>query len=236
MTSDAIWNWHRNRFVLLLLCLFFLAHIAVALPILSTDSVTVDPGVNSFFDVFVEVPAGDASVTIKGFTIDLSIPAGDVSFTSAVTTDGILPDAIFPQTVPGFAGVGSFHSNLGTLFELAGTTPTNIAFNDTRYDFFDALAAITLNPGDKKSLGRVNFSVGAGASGGVVPISFLLPPPPANRTGLSDPFLNLIPFDIAGGSITINAPPGVVIPEPSTLLLFAIGVLGILGLGWRRRS
>jgi hypothetical protein len=49
---------------------------AGAAPIIRVQSVAAQAGSSGFFDVFLDIPAGDPPISLASFTLDLSTPAG----------------------------------------------------------------------------------------------------------------------------------------------------------------
>jgi len=113
-------------------------------------------------------------------------------------------------------------------------------------DFIEELK-LTLYNGDPTN-GFTKHAEHVIAAAGVFPITYSIPLAPFTVAGAGGAAIDLtqitaIRFEVLGdptsGDITIDhlrtfaSPPSV--PEPSTFILFGLGVLGILGYGWRRR-
>jgi hypothetical protein len=195
------------------MCLWW-THAANADPILSVNvqSVTATAGdTGDALDVTL-TNSGDAVVTIGGFSFGIVTANTDITFTDATDattagpyifqTDSLLgPDLAPFDFVPGQSLIGS---------DLADDS------------------GITLSAGETLGLGHVLFDVAAGASPGIYAVT--LESVESGATSLSDPNGNPINVDsLNGGTITIDA--AVSVPEPATLLLFAVG---LVALGVRR--
>jgi PEP-CTERM motif len=174
------------------------------------DSVAAPGGTGSFNVVLIDT---GGTFSVAGFSVELSVPAAsDVLFTSVDALTGI-PPYIFGslQSVP-----FSFD-----------TFPTN------HFVASDALLTapgfVTLNPGDVFGLAHVNYSVAPTAVAGssvTVSLDNILA-----GTSLSDVAGAPIPFTTQNGTIRIAG-----VPEPSTLVLGALGGTVLLVSSRRRRA
>jgi hypothetical protein len=86
----------------------------------------------------------------------------------------------------------------------------------------------TLNPGASLLLGQVSFDVSSPTAAGPVAITF------GAATSLSDPGADALAFTTQNGSITIG-PASTVVPEPTSLVLCAVGVGSVVLAGCLRR-
>jgi hypothetical protein len=170
--------------------------------------VTAVPGsIGNQFDIFL-TNDGPGSITVSGFTFEISVANPFISFTDA-TTSTVLPYI--------------FDANSAFGPDLTGpATGQSLATSDL---YAIPLAGATIGAGSTAGLGRVSFDVLAGATPGTFLVNFSAFP----STSLSDPNALDIPITaLTSGTITIAGETSV--PEPSTAAL----VLGVLLLASRR--
>lgn len=161
--------------------------------------VTVAAGsVDNQFDVFL-TNDGPGSITVAGFTFEISVANPFISFTDA-TTSTVLP-YIFDA-----------NSTFGP--DLTGAvTGQSLATSDL---YTIPLAGATIGAGATVGLGHVSFDVLAGATPGTFPVIFFAFP----ATSLSDPNAFDIPIGaLTSGSIAISGETPVPEPSMSALML-----------------
>jgi hypothetical protein len=150
--------------------------------------------------------SGSSSVTVGGFSFELSIANPNISLTSANTAT----TAIYV-----FSGDSLFGPNIST------SSPGQI-MDASDIDSI-LMTGTTINPGSTFGLGRVFFDVSANATPSVTPVNISTFP----NTSLSDSLGNNLPIDVlSAGRITIA---GTTVPEPSSFLLFFIAAVVLLG-------
>jgi hypothetical protein len=175
--------------------------------IIGVGSTTVAAGGSGFVDITLQNTSSTPFATpIDGFSAVFSSSNAFVSFTGATMA----------TTAPYIFANNSGDVNLSVPFY--GTSPEpNIA------DFAFPGAATTIAGNGILGLGRIFFSVGAGASAGTAPITLTT----NGTTSLTDSNGATIVSTLSNGSITITATST---PEPSTFvplaLLLITGVVG----------
>jgi hypothetical protein len=151
----------------------------------------------------VDLQNTGASVKIAAFSFELSVPLGSgVSFTAADTA----------TTIHTYI----FNGNSAQGPNIATATGTTLDASDNAIS-----GSTTLGTGSIVALGRVSYAVAGAAPIGPVPVSFTGFP----ATSLADPNLS----DIAIGTLsnfTITVTSGAIVPEPSSLVSAALGLLG----------
>jgi hypothetical protein len=179
--------------------------------VIQVDSATAPAGGSGTFDVVL----GDTSGTfqIGGFSIELTVPgASGVTFTAADT-----------NTSPEVYVFGTYQSS--PLPFATGPFPnTDFVAGDAD---LTPPGFVTLNSGDLVGLAHVSFSVANGTPPGPVTVSLVSS---GGNTSLSDGDGNPVAFTTQNGTITINS-----VPEPSTLVLGALGTMLCMGYSHRRR-
>jgi PEP-CTERM motif len=180
--------------------------------VLSMESVTGAPGSSGAFDVLL-TNTGTSSQNIAAFNFELTTADTNITFTD-VTTDTtnapyIFPDSFFGPDITTFAIDQSVEAG-----------DVDATFNGT-----------DVAPGATYGLGSVAFSIAPGAvNGEVAEVDFSAYP----ATSLSDNDGNNVDFTAESGTITVLTSTAV--PEPSTVLLLAAGLLGIAALRKHRRT
>lgn len=166
--------------------------------LVKVQDAVADAGSGGAFDVYLVVSGGMYDVTAFSFGLAVD-PASPVRFTS-VTPTGTTDPYIF-----------------GTQQDAPFSSTTFPAWSLTASDaYVDFPWIVTLNDGDVVGLGRVTFTVDAGAAGGGVLVSVL----GGGATGFVDLFGDPIGFETSPGAITVI--PSNVIPEPASLALLAL--------------
>lgn len=156
---------------------------------------------------------GSSAVDVGSFTFGIGTNDPRITFTSADTS------TTSPYIFDGHSFVQDFGVSLNT-----SSGPSLVGS-----DLSDSLASTTVGAGDTVGLGRVFFDVSNGPGpAAVVPV--VLDP---NNTSLADDLGNPVPIDtLSNGSITLL---GTSVPEPSSLVLFGLGLLGCAALCPLRR-
>jgi hypothetical protein len=162
------------------------------------------------FDVLLTNSSGSA-VSIEAFFFEVQSSSSDVAFTDATTASGT-PYIFGADTLFGPDIIGP------------GSTATDLNASD-----LDLLGSISLDAGATVALGHVLFDVSPTAL--TQDVSFDLAGFPG--TSLADDFGNDVPIQtFIPGQFGIEGAVAPV-PEPSTLPLLVIGLLGAGFLGWR---
>jgi len=172
--------------------------------IVSIQSVIANsPSSGNAFDVTL-TNSGPGSVTVGGFSFQLSVPAGFITFTSTTTATTLAPYI--------FAGFSLFGPTISTF-------PSGQSMDGS--DLYSVIGAgATIAAGATVGLGHVFFDIAAGAPAG--PVTVTLAGFPA--TSLSDPQGGDIPIGtLNNGTITVAG-----VPEPSTLMLALLGLPALL--------
>jgi hypothetical protein len=149
--------------------------------------------------------SGSSSVTVGGFSFELSIANPNISLTNATTAT----TALYL-----FSGDSLFGPNIST------SSPGQL-IDASDIDSI-LMAGTTINPGSTFGLGRVFFDVSSNASPSVTAVNISAFP----NSSLSDAAGNNLPIGgLSGGQITIS---GSTVPEPSSLLLFFLAAVTLL--------
>lgn len=172
-----------------------------------------------------------------GFKAEIESAFGAWSSVADITFMEV-PDAGEPFDTPGFSGhirIGGhvFDGPSGILAH-GYYPPVNglTAAGDIHFDISESW--VLTDP----ELGFTIFRVAAHEIGHAIGLDHVLP---STATALMNPFytettpLGLLADDIAGAKF-IYGPAVTAVPEPRTIMLLGIGVLGMLGYGWRRRK
>jgi hypothetical protein len=179
--------------------------------VIEAPNLTVAPGSSGSFDVLIESTGGTFSVA--GDDIELTLSGlNSVSFT------GISINTVTPYIY----GTSSASLN-GSTFII------NVSSNDVEaFDYMFPTGSQTINTGDVFGLLNVQYTV---ASNAVVGTSGTLGIGP--DTSLSDASGAGVSFTPQAGSITIGTST---IPEPSSVILLAIGCAAVVVRSARKRS
>jgi hypothetical protein len=171
--------------------------------VLLAPNLIVAPGSSGSFDVLVTSTGGTFAVASDIVELSLTGLSG-VSFTG-VSIATVTPYIYGANSATTQGSAFTFSSFPGTTFET--------------FDFLFPSGAQTIAPGDTFGLVNVQYSVAAnailGASGA---LTF------GPDTSLADATGNNVLFTPQSGSITIA---GATIPEPSSVLMLAIGLAGV---------
>lgn len=169
------------------------------------DSSAPAGGTGSFDVVLINTDAaGTTPYSVNSFSVEVSVPGGSgVSFTAADTGTTAAPYIFGTLQTPPFT------------FDTFPTQDVTVS------DFAAPGSAMLVNPGDEFGLGHFTYSLTAGFTG---PVTVTL----GGGTSLTDPNANAITF--VSGNGTISTRP---VPEPSTLMMAALG--GSMLLGYARR-
>lgn len=167
----------------------------------STTTIVSSPSSGDSFDLTL-TNTGPSPEVVEAFSIGVSVSDTHVSFMSASTA------TLVPYIFDGF-------SLFGPTISTSVPGQTLVAS-----DMFSGVSGSTIAPGDTVGLAHVLFDVSAGAPGGQLTILIAGLP----VTGLFDPSGNGIDFSLVNNTIRIN---GGTAPEPATILLLAIGLLGL---------
>jgi hypothetical protein len=210
-----------------------------AMPVITVQNSTVTSPGSSFFDVFISIPAGDPSIHLGGFNVDVRVPSlSGITFTSVnypplgttagsyvygggspPTSESFNRNNGLPVYTPGFGGT----SNAGAAHEArASDTSATPQSGGTFYKI--------LHPGDVFALMRVAYSADPGLPSGTVPVTLQLQ---NGLTDLSDENGASISFSAVNGQITVI---GTTVPAPAGVVLFGIGSACLAGYGLRKRK
>jgi len=164
------------------------------------------------FDVDL-INMSSAPITVGAFSFQLSTANTNITFTGATTSTA----ATYV-----FSGNSAFGPDIGA------ASGQNLSGSDLAAT---PLSGTAVGVGDTFGLGHVLFDVSAGAASGTFPVDLAVFP----DTSLSDPSGNNIPIDtLLPGEITI--PNAGTAPEPSSLILLAIGVAALISVAKFRRA
>jgi hypothetical protein len=173
--------------------------------VIEAPNLTVTPGSTGSFDVLIASTGGTFSVAADDIELDLS-GLSSVSFT------GISINTVTPYIY----GTNSASLN-GSTFII------NVSSNDVEaFDFLFPTGAQTIDttpPNNVFGLLNVQYTVASNAAAGTSGTLSIGP-----DTSLSDANGNNVLFTPQSGSITIA---GATIPEPSSVLMLAIGLAGV---------
>ncbi len=181
----------------------------------SADPVTVTAGsTGNQFDVFL-TNDGPGAITVAGFSFGISVANPFISFTAA-TASTALPYI--------FGANSDFGPDL-----IVSNTGQSLLASDL---YAIQNAGATIGAGSTVGLGRISFDVLAGATPGMISVTFASSP---GTTSLSDPGENDITIaTLTSGSLTIAGTTPV--PEPSGIaLLFGVFLLILSSRTFRRR-
>jgi hypothetical protein len=190
---------------------------------------------------------GPAAVAHADVVFDFEPVTIGTATTFSYTQGGITATFSSPADPGGFAVFDSFFRDL-TGHVLLDPGPSGASFIPLVVSFSQALATVSLNfatddgapPFSTFTLEAFSGStlVGTVSAVGSIPPGFDFPEGTISFDGHGATFDSLrfsttgpAPF-FAVDNIAVNTPS---IPEPGTLTLFALGVLGFAGYGWRRR-
>lgn len=175
----------------------------VILSIVVEDSTASAGSTGNFFDVILtNASTSGESVFITGFSLDLLRP----NSASYVTFTNIGINTALPYV---FSVTGSFPG---------GPTTSVAAGEVTLNDSANTLDGQALAAGASLGLARVEYSVAAGAPGGLVPVTVASLGAGTTIT-LGSPDFPVVTPNATDGTITIQ---GEVIPEPASLTMLAI--------------
>jgi hypothetical protein len=178
--------------------------------IMSVIHSSASPGGTGSFDVvLIDADApGSATHPVNAFSVELTVPGtSGIKFTAADVNTTAAPYIFGTLQTPPFT------------FDTFPTTDVTVA------DFDPPGASTPIGPGQEFGLGHLSYSVAPGTPLGLVAVSFV-----AAGTSLTDPNGNPIAFSAStDGSISV-------VPEPSALVLTAIGGAALLGCLRRRRT
>jgi hypothetical protein len=176
--------------------------------VLNIQSVTVPAGSNGDTLDVTLTNTGPSSVTVGGFSFEISTPTPNINFTNATTA----------TTAPYiFDGQSLFGPNIAT------TIGQKLDASD---EFKVIGSGTTIGAGAIVGLGHAIFNVAAATPGGPITVSFT----PGPATSLSTPAGANIPITTLNtGTITVIP---TAVPEPSVTVLAGVAVL--VGLGARR--
>ena len=192
------------------------AHAAFLLSMTSTNSSAPVGGTGSFDVTLTNSVGATSSVDVAGFSVDLTVPAGNgITFTGV--TEPSNATFIFNGNNFGLTPPGTF------------VTPTEVQGND-----FALVGATTLAPGSTFVLVHVTYSVAANATTTPVPVSIINVGTFTTLADNSNPSKNL-QFTVGTGLITLTGINPTPVPEPSTLGMGVIATIAFTGLSARRR-
>lgn len=181
------------------------ARAALVLDIQSVNAVSGSSG--NALDVTL-TNTGPSSVTVGGFSFEISTPTPNINFTDATTAT---------TTAPYIFGT---HSLFGP--SIATSTGQTLDASDT-YSVIGSGA--TVDAGATVGLGHAIFDVAAGTPSGPITVSFTAGP----LTSLSDPMGKLLTIDtLNSGVITVTETTNPV-PEPPGLI--SLGAVMLFSLG-----
>jgi hypothetical protein len=195
--------------------MLFLTGAARASLIVTAESVTASAGSSGdSFDLTL-TNTGPSAVRIGDFSFGLSTSSTHVTFTAATTST---TTAFYI-----FDGLSLFGPTIST-------TPPGQSLQAS--DVFSVPGSgTTIGAGVTLGLGHVLFNVDSSAPSGPIPVTLS----PFPQTSLSDQNEGNVPLDVlVSGTITV--PGRSTVPEPSTLLLGALGGALLLACSMRERQ
>lgn len=186
---------------------------AQAILMITVESVTANRGSSGdSLDVILQ-NLGPLPVNIASFSFGLSTSSAHVTFTAATTGTTTAPYI--------FDGLSFFGPTIST-------TPPGQSLQAS--DLFSGAGGSAIGAGVTVGLGHVLFNVDSSAPGGPIPVTLASFP----QTSLADQNNANVPVTtLASGTITV--PGGSTAPEPSTLLLSALGGTLLLARFMRER-
>jgi len=226
MPAALVCRWHRALMIAItiLFMLLIFAQMGRADPI-TIDGIEFPSGVTSFADQVISYTSGVgvAAGLYDDPTTALGIPEGSPA--TGFVSLGYAGELIVQFTDNFLSTSGNSQRDLW-IFEVGGLDPAGVAISINGTDWIDVGAV----PGGTSGI-DIDSYIGAGVVAGELYTFVRIldlstdPTPGTSFTVGAD-------IDAVGSASAL--PQSIPIPEPSTLTLFAIGLLGLIGYGWRR--
>ncbi|WP_165235620.1 hypothetical protein [Aquisphaera insulae] len=210
-----------------LLGLFLSGPASAGLIISVPSGLSVTPGATVGFDVLVQYVGADSGpLDLAGYTVGLELAmSSGLQFTSLTSPTGSVP---YVFDLPDSGAVGP------TATDSIGSGVTSLIFYDLTSAASGRLPVRTLYPGDSYALGHVEVTVGTDAAPGIYALTLSPTVSQGGISDLNDPNGVTVLTSVESGSIVVRG--SMVIPEPSSLLLGATGLSGLLLFALRRAT